>query len=99
MNNTERLSEGWVEFLRIHCKEGYLDRWSGDCINNPNNEIKHRLQLNSIVTYWRCNDSKWYYGNGGLFELTSEYFKLFTANEIWDEHFIKYLRNDKENLE
>ena len=33
----EQLEEGWVKFTRIHCKEGYIDRWMGDCINNPNN--------------------------------------------------------------
>ena len=45
-------SEGWVKFNRIQCKEGYIDRWIGDCINNPNSISKSQLQLNSFAEYF-----------------------------------------------
>lgn len=84
---TEQLSEGWVSFTRWHCKEGCLDRWIGDSINNPNNATKHQMCLNSTTSYWRYN-GEWI--NEGdlkrnlvfqLLELREE----FTAEEIWEE--------------
>lgn len=84
MKNKE---EGWVKFVRYSCKEGHIDRWTGDCINNPNNPTKSSLQLNSFVTYWRCNDSEWIHANEigrnniySLLEMREE----FTAQEIWE---------------
>ena len=84
----EKLKEGWVEYTRSHCKTGHIDRWMGDCINDPNNNTNHNLQLNSMVTYWRCNNGKWIHGGeigGSKVIPLLEYGTEFTAQEIWDE--------------
>ncbi len=84
----EILEEGWVKFTRWHCKEGYLDRWMGDCINNPNNPKKSQWQLNSFASYWRCNSGEWIsdrdLGRSEVFALL-QMGEEFTAKEIWDE--------------
>ena len=83
---TEQLQEGWIKFTRWYCKEGYLDRWIGDSINNPNNENQHQMCLNSMVSYWRCG-GEWVNSK----ELSKNILSLldlredFTAKEIWDE--------------
>ncbi len=82
------LEEGWVKFIRIDCKEGWIDRWIGDCINNPNNPVKARINLNSSVTYYRCNVGQWVIdrdlGRSQILELLSMR-EEFTSIEIWDE--------------
>ena len=84
----EILEEGWVKFTRWHCKEGYLDIWTGDCINNPNNPTKSQWQLNSFASYWRCNSGEWIsdkdLGRSEVFALL-QMGEEFTAKEIWDE--------------
>jgi hypothetical protein len=56
----EYLFEGWVKFVRIKCKKGCIDKWTGDCINDPNNETKNNLNLNSMDWYYRLNGTgKW----------------------------------------
>jgi hypothetical protein len=84
--NPEMLEEGWVKFTRHYCKEGHIDCWNGDSINNPNNPSKSQWQLNSFVQFFRCNDGKWVNrmdlrSTQGLL-LMSEH---FTAEEIWNE--------------
>lgn len=87
---TERLEEGWVKFQRFYCKEGFLDRWMGDQINNPNNcnVPMSNLQLNSFSTYWRCNNGLWIndreLGRSYVFAML-QFAEEFTAQEIWDE--------------
>jgi hypothetical protein len=86
IKSPERLKEGWVEFNRYYCKEGNIDCWMGDSINDPNNPEKSQWQLNSFSQFFRCNDGKWISnrdirGIQGLLEMTWE----FTAQEIWDE--------------
>ncbi|MCB1711585.1 MAG: hypothetical protein KDH96_03620 [Candidatus Riesia sp.] len=84
----EQLEEGWVRFKRFHCKEGVLDCWQGDSINNPNNKMKNLLSLNSHATYWRVGNSKWVseleLGGKKILNLLPKRFEL-TAQEIWDE--------------
>ena len=84
----EQLEEGWVKFIRWHCKEGYLDRWMGDCINDPNKPTKHQMCLNSSACYWRCNNGEWIsdreLGRSYVFTML-EMGEYFTAQEIWDE--------------
>lgn len=84
---TEQLQEGWVNFTRIYCKDGYLDRWMGDSINNPNSSKKHQIQINSTVCFWRCNNSEWIsqrnLGGDKILERI-QFSKDFTAKEIWD---------------
>ena len=84
----ETLKEGWVTFTRYHCKKGYLDRWTGDTNDNPNNPEKRMLNLNSFTAYWRCNNGLWINAwdlNGkDLMGLLTKR-KDFTAKEIWDK--------------
>lgn len=85
----EKLSEGWVTFYRYYCKEGYIDRWMGDCINDPNNETINRMQLNASTTYYRLNDGKWIHYldlTSGIHPTIIYYKELFTAKEIWESH-------------
>jgi len=81
--------EGWVKFERFHCKEGFIDRWIGDAINNPNNKEKSLLNLNSFKTYYRLD------GKGGWIE-SSKMERSFvtsiavfcnnnTSKDIWED--------------
>lgn len=90
----ERMSEGWVEFTRYPCVSGYIDRWTGDCINNPNNDTKSQMQLNSFAEFYRCNDGKWY----SRHDLKRNFFPnmlderiYFTADEIFSENMVKWI--------
>ena len=56
----ERKKEGWVEFLSIPCKKGFIDRWMGDIADDPNHKSKSQQHLNTSVTYFRLNGKgKW----------------------------------------
>lgn len=82
------LSEGWVKFNRIQCKEGYIDRWIGDCINNPNSISKSQLQLNSFAEYYRL-DGEWlpkHEFDRMFYHQILELRNQFTAQEIWDAY-------------
>lgn len=70
------LSEGWVNFTRYPCKEGYIDRWIGDCINNPNSVTKSMLSLNSFAEYYRCNGGEW---------IPKREFKRYFFNDMREE--------------
>jgi hypothetical protein len=88
MKKSEELTEGWVKFTRLYCTEGYIDKWRGDSINDPNRTFKHKMCVNSTSTYWRCNDSEWVHD--GEIRVSSidhliDVIGLFTAVEIWDE--------------
>jgi len=84
----EILEEKWYKFTRFHCKEGSLDRWIGDCINDPNRESKSQWCLNSFSCYWRCDGGEWIdegdLGRGKAFEMIQSHPEL-SAKEIWDE--------------
>ena len=34
-SSIEWLLEGWVKFRRHNCKEGFIDVWHGDSVDNP----------------------------------------------------------------
>lgn len=82
----ENLKEGWVSFTRFHCKEGYIDYWTGDCINNPNNPTKRGMQLSSFSAYYRLNGGEWTHREEvrHIHHLLRNR-EVFTAQEIWDE--------------
>lgn len=82
------MKEGWVEFQRIYCKEGYIDRWFGDQTDNPNNSFKSNININSMVSFFRLNNTRWIsaYDLGVTSMFISQVKKLckeFTAKEIW----------------
>jgi hypothetical protein len=83
---TEFLEEGWVKFRRHQCKEGFIDYWMGDSINNPNESTKSRLQLNSSTAYFRLNGGKWINRREFSSEIHTYLLLLSdecTATEIW----------------
>lgn len=92
----ERLEEGLVRFLRIYFRNGFIDRWTGDSINDPNNQEKSNLQLNSYTSYYRLNKTgKWIHI--GAFDrkiesITSDTHDDFTAKEVWEY----YMRHTEE---
>jgi hypothetical protein len=86
------IKEDWVTFIRYYCKEGYIDKWMGDCIDNPNNLSKHMMRLNSTAIYYRVNNKRWrssYELRRGLHhDLNNpEMRELFTAEEIWNDKY------------
>jgi|JI10StandDraft_1071094.scaffolds.fasta_scaffold1934624_2 hypothetical protein len=88
---TEKLKEKWFEFTRHHCKEGFIDRWMGDSINDPNNDFKSNMQLNSHASFFRLNGTdKWVHRN--MFRLLAENMNVFSetnsAVDIWNTSLI-----------
>lgn len=85
----EDINEKWYTIRRYHCKEGFIDRYTGDSINHPDNDQKSTVNLNHIVSYYRLSsDGKWIDRNQikSIFDLlTFENMKVFTAKEIWIE--------------
>jgi len=87
-NKKEFLKEEWVEFSRYYCKEGFIDVWIGDCINNPNLSSKSKCQLNSFAWYYRLNgEGEWVNRNkfDYIATLLLELRNNFDAKEIWEQ--------------
>lgn len=83
----ETLEEGWVKFRRFNCKEGYIDIWMGDSINDPNRQHKHQMQLNSITQYFRLNSGEWFHSSnfiGSSIIYIQEFRHDHKANEIFE---------------
>jgi|JI10StandDraft_1071094.scaffolds.fasta_scaffold174386_5 hypothetical protein len=82
------MQEGWVEFVRIPCKEGFIDVWHGDCAKNPNEAEKSRFNLNAFAKYFRLNGSgEWrrdYSFNTTFHQDIRDFRSEFTALELWD---------------
>jgi len=78
--------EGWVEFTRFKCKEGFIDCWTGDLINNPNNYKKSTWCVNSMSTYYRFNEKgKWISSNefkDNFMDILMKTKNILTANEL-----------------
>ena len=93
----EDLQEGWVHFKRIPFAEGFIDRWVGDCINNPNNQYKGNWVLNGDATYIRLNGEGLWFNmrefNKSIIDMINHRDK--TAEEVWNEFLIKNM-NDEE---
>lgn len=89
----EQLQEGWVDFLRLHCKEGFIDRWQGDSAHDPNKEKKHPLCVNSFTSYYRLNgEGEWVHKaefENRFFSDLLDCREDFTAEEIWSENKIE----------
>lgn len=84
----ETKKEGWVKFMRIPCKSGFIDRWVGDLADNPNNKCRSQQNLNSFSTYFRLNGKgKWIsqrdFKKSVIGEISSNQDKS-TAEEIWN---------------
>lgn len=89
MRKTQYLQEKWYTFRRWEFPDGeYIDVWMGDSINDPNNEDKSKLNLNSMKTCLRLNNSTWIDSRDmrdrtGWSEIPVSEEK--TAKEFWDK--------------
>lgn len=90
MKKQKRLKEGWVEFTRIPCQKGSIDRWVGDCINDPNKKDRSPYQLNTFATFYRLNrKGKWLSSRdfGRDFMIAIGQLKdSYSAQEIWETY-------------
>jgi hypothetical protein len=89
---SELLTEGWVQFWRIICKEGFIDRWIGDMGNNPNLPTKNQWGLNAFVTYYRLNGTGEWIEKGCFNKIQAEMLDnmdVCSAQEIWNKTIIK----------
>ena len=97
MIEIEDLQEGWVDFKRIHFAEGFIDRWVGDCINNPNNQYRSNMQLNSGATYIRLNGEGLWFNmrefNKSIIHMIN--YREFTAEEVWSDFLIKNISDEE----
>lgn len=89
----EALSEKWFTFRRIQCKEGFIDRWSGDQADDPNRDERSHYNLNSSSTMFRLNgEGKWIHKSDliGLDQdMLQRYSELFSAEDLWHMAQIK----------
>ena len=97
MIELEHLEEGWVKFIRVPFAEGFMDRWTGDCINNPNNQYKSNIQLNSMATYFRLNGEGMWVNrrefNKSIIALTN--YADESAEEVWNRFLIKNIEDEE----
>jgi len=82
----ETLKYNWTTIKRFHCKEGYIDKWTGDMSDDPENINALPYSLNSFITLYRLNDGEWIERlksstKSSLYD--DETRKLFTATEIF----------------
>lgn len=83
---SESKKEGWVQFSRIPCKTGFIDRWMGDVADNPNNKSKSPQHLNAFASYYRLNGEGMWMPQRNFKKLVSMAIgnqDNFTAEEIW----------------
>ena len=69
-------------------KEGYIDRWTGDSINDPNRESKHQMRLNSFASYFRLNGKGDWLSRREFVDIISSLTitaETKTSDEIWNE--------------
>jgi hypothetical protein len=92
----ETIKENWYSFNRYYCKEGFIDSWSGDSANSPNEQEKKNYQLNSTVTMYRLNGKGQWYSRNFLKSIFNSIMsiecQLFSANEIWHDALINAIR-------
>ena len=91
MKTTE---ENGLVFWRHHCKEGFIDRWMGDAVIDPNHpEIKTNYSLNSIRVMYRLNGEGEWKSKGNwassFFAAILNLSETKTATEIWNEFRIE----------
>jgi hypothetical protein len=94
--NKERFSEDWVSFTRFNCKKGFIDRWIGDCISDPNKSKPSLINGNMITTYYRLNGiGEWKNRNefkDNFFRIILDFGDDYSSDRIWD---ICLLKNNK----
>lgn len=81
----ETLKYNWTTIRRFHCKEGYIDKWTGDMGSNPDSKTAPKISLNAFITLYRINDGEWFERlpqstRNNLYDDNIR--ELFTAEEI-----------------
>jgi hypothetical protein len=88
----EPKQEGWVSFLRIYCREGYIDRWMGDIAHDPNKTEQSQWCLNAFATYYRLNgEGEWINAHDfkrDFWGVLGNGIEHRTSNDIWEENCI-----------
>lgn len=84
----EKLSEKWFNFTRYHFKKGFIDRCTLDSIDNPNQEKKSLLNLNSISTWVRLN------GTGEWKSIMRSKFMTYDREKYTSEEVWKMIKED-----
>ena len=82
----DQLEEKWFTFRRMYCIEGFIDMWQGDQADNPNNEDKSWIHLNSYSKMFRLNgEGQWIHHRDlrGIFEDIHYYWEGFSADDLW----------------
>ncbi len=82
------LKYNWTTIKRFHCKEGYIDIWTGDMGSDPDNKVASRVSLNAFITLYRLNDGKWIDRVNRSIKTSlydDEIRELFTAEEIFKQ--------------
>ena len=82
-----------IEFVRIPCKEGFIDMWTGDCGDDPNSQQGPGYRLNAMATYFRLNGA----GEWVRDRHFDRDFKIIvylnrgseTAFALWENHIVK----------
>jgi hypothetical protein len=74
--------------LDFYFVEGYIDRWTGDMINDPNNEKESQFCLSAFASYYRLNSGKWINERSFQNRIFDAMFSLEacekTATEVWE---------------
>lgn len=88
---SESITEGWVKFTRRHFAEGYIDRYMGDQMDNPNNKSKSQLSINALSTWYRVSGSSEWVNSRSLFKM-AEHWQMtdLPAEMIWDNCYHDY---------
>lgn len=84
--NIDHLEEKWFTFRRMYCKEGFIDMWQGDQADNPNNEDKSWINLDSFSKMFRLNgEGPWIHHSDlrGIVEDIHSYWEGFSADDLW----------------
>lgn len=85
---SETITEGWVTFRRVQCKEGTLDRWVGDCADDPNRKTQSKISLNMMVGSYRFDGKGYWIPDDCLERDIQQIFHLYhmdyTSQEIYE---------------
>lgn len=88
MRATDFMKEGWVSFQRTYCLDGFIDRAFLDAASDPNEKSQSNISLNSVVNYYRLNESgKWQYRGDfrrSIDSAIAEFREIYSSIEIWE---------------
>lgn len=85
IKKTEILQEGWLHFRRLHCREGFIDIWSGDEVEDPNQDTQSEDSGFYITSWYRLNGEGKWFNKKEFFDILSclELGTEKSAQDIW----------------